>query len=127
MALRSFEELDAWQSAHQLTLAVYRATANFPQHELFGLTAQLRRAAASVEANLAEGFGRAGAKEFLRFTRIADGSLQETKCFLLLARDLGYLEPAHDDALRTRADKAGALLGGFQRHLTRRMQQDAAD
>ena len=122
MTLRSFEELDAWQAAHQLTLAVYRATADFPKEELFGLTAQLRRAAASVEANLAEGFGRSGVREFLRFTRIADGSLQETKCFLLLAHDLGYLSSEGHQSLRAKADKTGAVLGGFQRYLATRSQ-----
>jgi four helix bundle protein len=118
VALRSFEELDAWLAAHQLTLAVYRATADFPKHELFGLTSQIRRSASSVEANLAEGFGRRSSKDFLRFTRMADGSLQETKCFLRLAFDLGYLNPSNFTNLREQADKTGALLGGFQKYLT---------
>lgn len=117
MALRSFEELDAWQEAHRLTLAVYRATVDFPKHEVFGLTSQVRRAASSVGANLAEGFGRRGTKDFLRFTRMADGSLQETKCFLRLAFDLGYLSSDDHESLRARADSTGRLLGGLQRYL----------
>jgi four helix bundle protein len=121
MALQSFEELDAWQAAHQLTLAVYRATSEFPKQETFGLTSQLRRASASVEANLAEGFGRRGPKDMLRFTRMADGSLQETKCFLRLALDLGYLKASDHAELRGLADRAGILLGGFQKYLRSRV------
>ncbi len=117
MALQSYEELEAWQAAHQLTLDVYRATEGLPKHEMFGLTAQLRRAAASVAANLAEGFGRRSPRDILRFTRLSDGSLQEVKYFLRLAFDLGYLEVSMHTALRSKADRTGALIGGYQRYL----------
>ena len=88
MLVRSFEDLDAWRSAHQLTLAVYRASKEFPKEEMFGLTSQVRRAAVSVEANLAEGFGRRSRRDFARFARISDGSLQEVRCLLKIAQDL---------------------------------------
>ena len=88
---------------------------------MFGLTSQLRRASASVEANLAEGFGRLGPKDFLYFTRMADGSLQETKSFLRLALDLGYWKASDHAELRGLADRAGILLGGFQKYLRSRV------
>ena len=115
--LRSYEDLDAWQADHELTLAVYRASDSFPRRELFGIVAQVRRSAVSVPANLAEGFGRRSPKELLRFCRVADGSLQETKYLLRLAADLGYYDADGYDALRKRADRVGALLGGLSRHL----------
>jgi four helix bundle protein len=88
--MRDFKNLDVWRKSHQLTLQVYRATENFPRSELFGLTSQIRRAASSIEANLAEGCGRSQA-EFARFVQIAVGSNCELECHLLLARDLSLL------------------------------------
>ena len=93
MLFETFRDLDAWKAAHELALAVYRLTRKFPKDELFGVTSQVRRSATSIPANIAEWFGRQGPKEFLRFIRIANGSLQETKYLLLLAKDLGYLTP----------------------------------
>jgi four helix bundle protein len=115
--LRTYEDLDAWQAAHELTLAVYRATDCFPRRELFGIVAQTRRSATSVPANLAEGFGRRSKKELLRFCRISDGSLQETRYLLRLAADLGYCDAGSYETLRKKADRVGALLGGLARHL----------
>jgi four helix bundle protein len=93
MALRmqSFRELKVWAKAHELTLALYRITASFPKAEMFGLTSQVRRAASSVGANLAEGCGRNGKAEFSRFCSIAMGSASELEYHLLLARDLELL------------------------------------
>jgi four helix bundle protein len=87
---RSFEDVAVWQKAHAWVLTVYQASARFPQHELFGLTAQLRRAAVSVPANFAEGFKRQGRPDKLRFYNIAQGSLEECRYYLRLAQDLGY-------------------------------------
>jgi four helix bundle protein len=122
MLLRSFEDLDAWQEAHQMTLAVYRATRSFPSDERFGVTSQLRRAATSIEANLAEGFGRRSTKELLRFSRIADGSLQEVQCFLRIALDLEYLPTDRYAELRAQAQKVGRLIGGLQHYLNTKLQ-----
>lgn len=83
-----------WDSAHQLTLELYRATLKFPREELYGVTTQLRRAASSIGANLAEGCGRQTGGELARFVRIAMGSASELEYHLLLARDLGYLDDA---------------------------------
>jgi four helix bundle protein len=86
--MQDFRDLKVWQCAHQLTLAVYRTTASFPPEERYGLTSQLRRSAASVPANIAEGRGRGTDGDFGRFLRIALGSATETEYHLILARDL---------------------------------------
>jgi four helix bundle protein len=80
-----------WEKGHQLTLAVYRATATFPRDEVYGLTSQIRRASASIPANIAEGCGRSGNMEFARFLHIAMGSASELEYHLLLAHDLAFL------------------------------------
>jgi len=86
--VKDFRELQVWRKAHELTLAVYQITASFPREELYGLTAQLRRAGSSIAANLAEGCGRNGDAELARFCSIAMGSASELEYHLLLARDL---------------------------------------
>ena len=86
--MKDFRELQVWRKAHELTLAVYQITASFPREELYGLTAQLRRAGSSIAANLAEGCGRNGDAELARFCSIAMGSASELEYHLLLARDL---------------------------------------
>lgn len=89
-----YRKLRAWEESHRLALEVYKVTAGFPKEELFGLTSQMRRAAASVPANLAEGCGRNRDAELARFAGIALGSATELEYQLLLARDLGYLAQA---------------------------------
>jgi len=86
-----FHQLVVWQKAHRLTLDVYTVTSRFPQHEIFSLTSQTRRASLSIPANIAEGTGRGGDREFLRFLRIALGSAAELEYHLLLAHELSYL------------------------------------
>ena len=89
--MQDFRKLKVWQKAHELTLEIYRSTQKFPREELYGLTSQMRRAAASIGANLAEGCCRHGDVEFGRFIQIALGSISEVDYHLLLARDLGFL------------------------------------
>src|SRR3989344_6302647 len=91
MIVQSFKEIIAWQKSHQLTLLVYELTDNFPKTELFGLTAQTRRSVVSVPSNIAEGFKRQSRNDSVHFYNIAQGSLEELKYQLLLARDLHYL------------------------------------
>jgi four helix bundle protein len=117
MLVQTFEELEAWRAAHALVLAVYAASRNFPRDEIFGITSQLRRCAMSIPANLAEGFGRRSRKELLRYSNIADGSLQETKYFLLLARDLKYVSEDEYGQMHQQASRIESLLGGLQRSL----------
>ena len=89
-AARSFRDLLVWRKAHEFVLAVYPFTAAFPKSETYGLALQLRRAAVSVAANIAEGFRRRGRADKARFLNIAEGSLEECRYYLILAGDLGY-------------------------------------
>jgi four helix bundle protein len=89
--LERFEDLAVWRRAHELTLEVYRLTSGFPSDERFGLVSQMRRAAVSVPANIAEGFKKRGSKDKANFYNIAQGSLEELRYYFILARDLGYL------------------------------------
>lgn len=90
--MKDFKTLNVWQKAHSLTLRLYRITATeFPKHELFGLTSQVRRCVSSIGANIAEGCGRTGNAELHRFLQMASGSTNELEYHLLLARDLVYI------------------------------------
>ncbi len=90
--MKDFRGLSVWQKAHAVTLEIYRATRSFPREETYGFTSQMKRCSSSVAANIAEGCGRRGNTEFARFLGMAMGSASELEYFLLLARDLGYLE-----------------------------------
>jgi len=90
--MKDFRDLRVWNEAHQVTLAIYRATAHFPREELYGLTSQMRRCSVSIGANIAEGCGKRGNNEFQRFLVIASGSASELDYELLLAHDLSYLD-----------------------------------
>ena len=87
---RTFQDLLVWQKAHQFVLAAYALTASFPKPEIYGLSSQMRRAAVSIPANIAEGFRRRGKPDKARFMNIAEGSLDECYYYLILAKDLGY-------------------------------------
>ena len=89
--MKDFKELRVWAAAHDLTLCIYALTRQFPRDEAYGLTSQVRRSAASIGANIAEGCGRRSDGEMTRFLQIARGSASETEYHLLLARDLGFL------------------------------------
>lgn len=102
MTVKSFRDLKIWQEGHALALQVYRVSTRFPREEMYGLTSQLRRAAASVPANLAEGVGRRTTREFINFLCIARGSLQEVDYFLQLAKELGYLDGPNWEPLAKR-------------------------
>lgn len=113
--MKDFRTLEVWQKAHQLTLAAYRGTKPFPTDERFGLTSQIRRAASSVPANIAEGCGRRGDAEFHRFLQMAMGSASELEYHLLLARDLGYLDPSHHKQLTDEATRVKRMLASLIR------------
>ena len=89
---RAFRGLEVWQTAHQITLELYKVTTQFPREELYGLTSQMRRCSASIAANIAEGCGKRGEGEFNRFLQIASGSASEFDYHLILAHDLGFLK-----------------------------------
>ena len=89
--MEDFKDLKVWMKAHQLTLTIYQCTRAFPRDEIYGLTSQIRRASASIGANIAEGCGRRSDPEMKRFVQIARGSANELEYHLVLARDLGFL------------------------------------
>lgn len=111
--IRSFTDLKAWQSAHKLAVSTYEKTKTFPTHEIYSLTNQMRRSVASVTANIAEGFGRQGYKDKVKFYYIAQGSLTELKDQLLLAKDLKYLKNPNFQKLAEQANEAHKILQGL--------------
>jgi len=113
---KSFEDLVAWQKAHAFVMAVYALTRGFPREERYGLTSQFRRAAVSIAANIAEGFGKRSTGDKLRFLDHAQGSLEECRYFLVLTRDLDYA--AVGGAL-TQLDEVARVLGGYVAALLR--------
>jgi len=97
--VRDFRKPTVWAKAHELTLEIYRVTSHFPKEEIYGITSQMRRCSASIPANIAEGCGRSGDGDFHRFLSMAAGSSVELEYFLLLSRDLGFLNgEAHETA-----------------------------
>ena len=111
--MRDFHDLLVWQKAHHLTLAVYKETANFPRDELYGLTSQIRRAASSIPANIAEGCGRASEADFARFLQIAMGSSSELEYHLLLSLDLGFLEKECFEQMNSQVVEIKRMLTAF--------------
>src|ERR1700736_6839542 len=87
---KTFKDLVVWQKAHQFVLATYSLTASFPRREIYCLTSQMRRAAISIPANIAEGFKKRGGNNKIRFLNFAQGSLEECRYYLILIQDLGY-------------------------------------
>lgn len=116
MNATSFTDVEVWRKAHAWVLAIYKRTESFPRHEMFGLTSQLRRAAVSVPANFAEGFKKQGLADKVRFYNIAQGSLEECRYYLILARDLHY---AQTDDLLGRLDEVGRMLNAYKRAVIR--------
>jgi four helix bundle protein len=102
---KTFEDLIVWQRAHQFVLDVYKYTGMFPKEEIYGLTSQLRRAAVSIPANAAEGFKKKGKADKVRYLNIAQGSLEECRYYLILARDLGYGDNSELNALLEEVSK----------------------
>ena len=116
--MRDFRQLKVWRKAHELTLATYRATRSFPKEELYGLTSQIRRACASIPANVAEGCGRTGGAEFARFLNIAMGSASELEYHLLLSNDLGLLDGKRHLELSAGVVEVKRMLTGFIQKLS---------
>ncbi len=109
-AMQNFRDLKVWRKAHALALSIYKATETFPAGERFGLTTQMRRAAASVPSNIAEGCGRSGKRDMARFLDVAFGSASEIEYLLLLAADLGLLPTAIYDALLAETEDVKRML-----------------
>jgi four helix bundle protein len=99
VAVKDFRKLLVWEKAHQMTLAIYQVTAAFPSEQTYGLTSQMRRAAASIPSNIAEGCGRDGDAELSRFCTIARGSASELQYQIVLSRDLNLMPPSEYEQL----------------------------
>jgi four helix bundle protein len=111
---RTFQDLIVWQKAHRFVVSVYTLTSSFPKNELYGLTSQLRRAAVSIPANIAEGFRRRGRADKARMMNIAEASLDECHYYLILAQDLGFGDPSPVLPLAAEVDR---LLSAYTRAL----------
>ena len=111
-AARSFRDLVVWEKAHEFVLTVYRFTESFPGREKFGLAHQMRRAAVSIAANIAEGFRKRGKADKCRFMNTAEGSIEESRYYLILAQDLGYGQTA---GLMRCLEEVSRLLSAYSR------------
>jgi four helix bundle protein len=115
--MKDFKTLAVWEKAHLLTVTVYRATAGFPKEELYGLTSQIRRAASSIPANIAEGCGRGSDADFGRFLQIAMGSSTELEYHLLLSKDLNLLNSSDHLTLHSKIEEVKKMLAAFIKKL----------
>jgi four helix bundle protein len=116
--MRDFRKLKVWEKAHQFTLQIYRITKKFPSDERFGLTVQLRRAAASIPTNIAEGCGRGTERELARFMSIAAGSASEVEYQLLLSRHLNYIQDETHKELNQQINEIKKMLNRFIQRLS---------
>lgn len=121
--IHSYRDLRVWQAGMALAKACYLTTRSFPRCEQFGLTSQIRRAATSVPANIAEGYGRESTGEYVQFLRVAQGSLKELETYLMIARDVDVSQPHEVADLLERADQLGRML----RSLIRKLQAKRAE
>jgi four helix bundle protein len=115
--VQDFRTLKVWEKAHTLTLDVYKAGPSFPREEMYGLTSQMRRASASIGANVAEGSCRRGDTDFARFLQIAAGSASEVEYHLLLAQDLKILETSEYERLSAEAVEVKRMLASLMQKL----------
>ncbi|MCD7913880.1 MAG: four helix bundle protein [Tannerellaceae bacterium] len=113
MSTQSFEQLVVWQKAHPYVLSIYRITRSYPKDEIFFLVNQMRRAAISVTVNIAEGYIRIGIKEKLRFYNILQGLLEETRNFIILSKDLGYISMEDKEDLYEQASEVSRMLNAY--------------
>jgi four helix bundle protein len=127
MAVRDYRDLTVWQAAMTLAEKCYEATKSFPKDELFGMTAQIRRASASIPANIAEGRGRQGTTEFLRFLSMARGSLTELETHLLLSHRVSLLQKSRLDDLLALSDEISRMLTALRRSLRAKQQEQTEE
>lgn len=111
--IQSFTDLKVWQESHRLVVEIYKLTKHYPKEEMYSLVDQMRRAASSVTANIAEGFGRQGYKEKIQFYYLAQGSLTELKNFILISKDVNYINKEQFQKLAEQANSSHKLLQGF--------------
>jgi len=116
--IESFKDLEVWKKGIKFTIDIYTITGNFPAQEQFGLTNQLRRAASSVPANIAEGYGRGSDKNYVQFLKTSRGSLNEVETFLYLGFELSYLDKSNFETLIEKSTELGKMLNGLIKKLT---------
>jgi four helix bundle protein len=121
-AIQSYRDLAVWQAAMDLAEHCYAITKTFPKDELYGMSSQIRRSAASVAANVAEGHGRESTGSFVQSLRIAQGSLKELETHLLLAIRVGLTQSGYAEPIVGKADEVGRMLRSLIRSLQRRME-----
>jgi len=116
-SLKSYRDLLVWQKGIVLVVIAYKATTGFPKSETYGLISQIRRAATSIPANIAEGYGRGSRKEYLQFLMVTQGSLKELETHFIVSEKLSYLTAAQKDRLLSQNDELGRMLGSLIRKL----------
>ena len=124
MSIKSYRDLEVWQKAMDLVVECYKIAERFPKTEVYGLTSQLRRAAVSVPANIAEGQGRSHTREFLNHLSIAYGSLMEVETHLQIAARLNYVDDSSTQSLLEKSAEIGRMLNGLIQSLNRRLPSD---
>lgn len=124
---KSFEDIYAWQKAHQFVLMVYRVCQNFPDFEKYGLSSQFQRAAVSITANIAEGYRKISQADKLRFLNISQGSLEECRYYCILARDLGYIDSDMYESLRSGVNETSLLLNSYIKGILNNQYRSAMD
>lgn len=110
---QSFKEVVAWQKAHEFVVMVYEMTRQYPSAERFSLCSQFQRAAISIPANIAEGYRRDGINDKLRFLNIAQGSLEECRYYILLSKDLGYINAQAYEVMNSAIEETSRLLNAY--------------
>lgn len=110
---QTFQNILAWQKAYDFVLDVYKYTKSFPESAKYGLISQFQRAAVSIIANIAEGYKKIGKADKLRFMNISQGSLEECRCYVILSRDLGYIDNDVYNILYSKIEEASKLLNGY--------------
>lgn len=124
MAVQNYRQLIAWQKAMELVKSVYDLTDKFPKEEMFGLTAQLRKAVVSVPSNIAEGQGRRSTREFLRHLSIAYGSLMETETQILIAEMRNYIAGEESKSVLDKCSEVGRVVNGLVSSLEQKLTTD---
>lgn len=117
----SFKDLIVWQKSHQLVLAIYSITKTFPKEEIFSLTNQVRRASVSIAANVSEGYKKKTIPNKLNFINIAEGSLEEVKYYIILSKDLKYIDEKNYEQLYNYAEEVGRLISGYEKAISKRL------
>jgi four helix bundle protein len=115
--MESYQELKVWQKAREVVVEIYRITKEFPRDEIYGLVSQMRRAAVSVPSNIAEGWGRTSTKDYIRFLKIARGSILELETQIIISCDLEYINEEIKDKLINGVGETGKMINGLIKSL----------